>query len=150
MKIYYYTISRALSQDIRIRVTDKARTVAAGMQELVQLLREAEMTTDKSDDNTKLWGTARSLLGINPTLGVHAHVPQPSDWTHGAQHDDDFYSNPDFLKAVEEIERAVHDRNALSNGASVTLGVDHGAGSSHVRQNTHNVLGECASVSMLL
>ncbi|XP_031097560.1 uncharacterized protein LOC116001763 [Ipomoea triloba] len=127
-------LMRPEKKDIRIRVTDKARTVA-------------EMTTDKSDDNTKLWGTARSLLGINPTLGVHAHVPQPSDWTDGAQHDDDFYSNPDFLKAVEEIERAVHDRNALSNGASVTLGVDHGAGSSHVRHNTHNVtLVERASV----
>nr|GLL41939.1 uncharacterized protein LOC109179738 isoform X2 [Ipomoea trifida] len=123
--------------DIRIRVTDKARTVAAGIKELVQLLREAEMTTDKSDENTKLWDTTRSLIGIQPTPGVHAHVPPPSLCTNVAQPDDDFYSNPDFLNAVEEIERAVHERNALSNGMSFTLGGDHGAGPSHVPHTTH-------------
>nr|GMD86831.1 uncharacterized protein LOC109157732 isoform X2 [Ipomoea batatas] len=87
-----------MSQDIRIRVTDKARTVAAG---------------------------------------VHAHVPPPSLCINVAQPDDDFYSNPDFLNAVEEIERAVHERNALSNGTSFTLGGGHGAGPSHVPHTTH-------------
>nr|GMD31270.1 uncharacterized protein LOC109174777 [Ipomoea batatas] len=54
----------------------------------------------------------------------------------GTQSDDDFYSNPDFLKVVEEIECAVHEQNALSNVPSFSLGLSQGASTPHMEHMT--------------
>lgn len=123
---------QTLSQDLRIRVTDKARTVAASMLELVELLHEAEMTIDTSDDSAKLMDTTRALLGICPTYDAQPQAPPPAAWPSSTYIDDDFYSNPNFFKAVEEIERVVHERNALSNVPSFSLGLSQDVGMSHV------------------
>nr|GMC95766.1 uncharacterized protein LOC109155623 isoform X1 [Ipomoea batatas] len=91
---------------------------------------------------SKLFNTARSLVGIHPTLGVHAHAPPPSVSTDGTETDDNFYSNPDVLKAVEEIEHAVHKRNALYNGPSLSGVLPEDAGTTTVRQMTNNATSE--------
>nr|GME10575.1 uncharacterized protein LOC109178682 isoform X1 [Ipomoea batatas] len=118
--------------DLRIRVTDKARTVVASMLELVELLHEAEMTIDTSDDSAKLMDTTRALLGICPTYDAQPQAPPPAAWPSSTYIDDDFYSNPNFFKAVEEIERVVHERNALSNVPSFSLGLSQDVGMSQV------------------
>nr|GMD17586.1 uncharacterized protein LOC109178682 isoform X2 [Ipomoea batatas] len=135
-------MSCTLSQDLRVRVTEQARLVAPGILHLVELLREAEMEADQSDQTSKLFNTARSLVGIRPTLAVHAHAPPSSVSTNGTELDDDFYSNPDVLKAVEEIEHAVHKRNALYNEPSFNGVVLEDAVTTTVREMTNNATSE--------
>nr|GMC78943.1 uncharacterized protein LOC109189836 [Ipomoea batatas] len=129
-------------KDLRVRVTEQARMVAPGILHLVELLREAEMEADQSDQTSKLFNTARSLVGIHPTLVVHAHAPPSSVSTDGTELDDDFYSNPDVLKAVEEIEHAVHKRNALYNEPSFNGVLLEDAGTTTVREMTNNATSE--------
>nr|GMC77849.1 uncharacterized protein LOC109178682 isoform X2 [Ipomoea batatas] len=102
------------------------------MLELVELLHEAEMTIDTSDDSAKLMDTTRALLGICPTYDAQPQAPPPAAWPSSTYIDDDFYSNPNFFKAVEEIERVVHERNALSNVPSFSLGLSQDVGMSQV------------------
>jgi len=81
---------------------------------------------------------------------VHAHAPPSSVSTDGTELDDDFYSNPDVLKAVEEIEHAVHKRNALYNEPSFNGVVLEDAVTTTVREMTNNVTSEeRASVRMI-
>ncbi|XP_031106756.1 uncharacterized protein LOC116011343 [Ipomoea triloba] len=129
-------------KDLRVRVTEQARLVAPGILQLVELLREAEMEADQSDQSSKLFNTARSLVGIHPTVGVPAHAPPPAVSADGTETDDDFYSNPDVLKAVEEIEHAVHKRNALYNGPSLSGVLPEDAATTTVRQMTNNATSE--------
>nr|GMC64727.1 uncharacterized protein LOC109189836 [Ipomoea batatas] len=129
-------------KDLRVRVTEQARLVAPGILHLVELLHEAEMEANQSDQTSKLFNTARSLVGIHPTLAVHAHAPPSSVSTDGTELDDDFYSNPDVLKAVEEIEHAVHKRNALYNEPSFNGVVLEDAVTTTVREMTNNVTSE--------
>nr|GMC78940.1 uncharacterized protein LOC109189836 [Ipomoea batatas] len=129
-------------KDLRVRVTEQAQMVAPGILHLVELLREAEMEADQSDQTSKLFNTARSLVGIHPTLAVHAYAPPSSVSTDGTELDDDFYSNPDVLKAVEEIEHAVHKRNALYNEPSFNGVLLEDAGTTTVREMTNNAASE--------
>nr|GMD95304.1 uncharacterized protein LOC109154677 [Ipomoea batatas] len=114
------------------RVMEKARLVAVSVLEFVQAVEEATRDSVVDDNLKQVVGVTQKLLGLckhgSPTVPVPDHVEVEPTFT---QQEDAIWDNPDFLRGVEDIERAIQRREALKDMPSFSLGLtppDQGVG----------------------
>nr|GMD52448.1 uncharacterized protein LOC109155335 [Ipomoea batatas] len=133
-------------------VMEKARLVAVSVLEFVQAVEEATRDSVVDDNLKQVVGATQKLLGLckhgSPTVHVPDHVEVEPTFT---QQEDAIWDNPDFIRGVEEIERAIQRREALKDMPSFSLGLtppDQGVGWGDMNANApeHQVDGhaECA------
>nr|GLL33432.1 uncharacterized protein LOC109155335 [Ipomoea trifida] len=133
------------------RVMEKARHSMAVL-EFVQAVEEATRDSVVDDNLKQVVGATQKLLGLckhgSPTMHVPDHVEVEPTFT---QQEDAIWDNPDFIRGVEEIERAIQRREALKDMPSFSLGLtppDQGVGWGDMNANApeHQVDGhaECA------
>nr|GMD95284.1 uncharacterized protein LOC109155335 [Ipomoea batatas] len=134
------------------RVMEKARHVAVAVLEFVQAVEEATRDSVVDDNLKQVVGATQKLLGLckhgSPTVHVPDHVEVEPTFT---QQEDAIWDNPNFIRGVEEIERAIQRREALKDMSSFSLGLtppDQGVGWGDMNANApeHQVDGhaECA------
>nr|GMD12173.1 uncharacterized protein LOC109155364 [Ipomoea batatas] len=134
------------------RVMEKARLVVVSVLEFVQAVEEATRDSVVDDNLKQVLGATQKLLGLckhgSPTVHVPDHVEVEPTFT---QQEDAIWDNLDFIRGVEEIERAIQRREALKDMPSFSLGLtppDQGVGWADMNANApeHQVDGhaECA------
>nr|GLL35869.1 uncharacterized protein LOC109155335 [Ipomoea trifida] len=95
-------------------LTSNTRTIATGLLKVARLVENAPTAILEDDRFKKMFETARQLLGFK--------AQEDQDLTF-SQQEDAFWSNPEFLNAVDEIVRAVQKRTYLNDIPSFSLGL---------------------------
>nr|GMC48059.1 uncharacterized protein LOC109155335 [Ipomoea batatas] len=95
-------------------LTSNTRTIATGLLKVARLVENAPTAILEDDRFKKMFETARQLLGFK--------AQEDQDLTFSRQ-EDAFWSNPEFLNAVDEIVRAVQKRTYLNDIPSFSLGL---------------------------
>nr|GMC92218.1 uncharacterized protein LOC109155335 [Ipomoea batatas] len=90
------------------------RTIATGLLKVARLVENAPTAILEDDRFKKMFETARQLLGFKAQEDQHLTL---------SQQEDAFWSNPEFLNAVDEIVRAVQKRTYLNDIPSFSLGL---------------------------
>nr|GMD82158.1 uncharacterized protein LOC109155335 [Ipomoea batatas] len=90
------------------------RTIATGLLKVARLVENAPTAILEDDRFKKMFETARQLLGFKAQEDQHLTF---------SQQEDAFWSNPEFLNAVDEIVRAVQKRTYLNDIPSFSLGL---------------------------
>nr|GMC97383.1 uncharacterized protein LOC109155335 [Ipomoea batatas] len=95
-------------------LTSNTWTIATGLLKVARLVENAPTAILEDDRFKKMFETARQLLGFK--------AQEDQDLTF-SQQEDAFWSNPEFLNAVDEIVRAVQKRTYLNDIPSFSLGL---------------------------
>nr|GMD88152.1 uncharacterized protein LOC109155335 [Ipomoea batatas] len=95
-------------------LTSNTRTIATGLLKVARLVENAPTAILEDDRFKKMFETARQLLGFKAQEDQHLTFSQQKDA---------FWSNPEFLNAVDEIVRAVQKRTYLNDIPSFSLGL---------------------------
>nr|GMD89572.1 uncharacterized protein LOC109155335 [Ipomoea batatas] len=95
-------------------LTSNTRTIATGLLKVARLVENAPTAILEDDRFKKMFETARQLLGFKAQEDQHLTF---------SQQEDAFWSNPEFLNAVDEIVRAVQKRSYLNDIPSFSLGL---------------------------
>nr|GMC78947.1 uncharacterized protein LOC109150412 [Ipomoea batatas] len=113
-------------QSLIERVTQKAKAAASSIRELMKVLHEAAGGTSElqADSLVRVVGAAQRLVGLRPSGGIHGMTTErQADTTTFTQSEDAFWADPENLRAVEEIERTILERNAIQELPSFSLGI---------------------------
>nr|GMD54674.1 uncharacterized protein LOC109189836 [Ipomoea batatas] len=113
-------------QSLIERVTQKAKAAASSIRELMKVLHEAAGGTSEPqpDSLVRVVGAAQRLVGLRPSGGIHGMTTErQADTTTFTQSEDAFWADPENLRAVEEIERTILERNAIQELPSFSLGI---------------------------
>nr|GMC54007.1 uncharacterized protein LOC109171666 [Ipomoea batatas] len=114
-----------LSKPLIDRVIEKAKAAAMSIRELLQVLREASSPgLDVQADNlVQVLAASRLLLRFGPLTTGHSMPTQDPSQSLFTASQDAFWAEPVNLRALEEIERAVEERNAFQDMPSFSLGM---------------------------
>lgn len=107
------------------RVIEKAKAAAMSIRELLQVLREASspMLDVQADNLVQVLAASRLLLRFGPLTTGHSMPTQDPSQSLFTASQDAFWAEPVNLRALEEIERAVEERNAFQDMPSFSLGM---------------------------
>nr|GLL27285.1 uncharacterized protein LOC109155335 [Ipomoea trifida] len=94
--------------------THSCNTSTTGLLKVARLVENAPTAILEDDMFKKMSETARQLLGFKAQEDQHLTF---------SQQEDAFWSNPEFLNAVDEIVRAVQKRTYLNDIPSFSLGL---------------------------
>ncbi|XP_019183761.1 PREDICTED: uncharacterized protein LOC109178682 isoform X2 [Ipomoea nil] len=107
------------------RVVEKARAVARSVLELIQVIHEASgaKSSTQTDSLIQVLSASHLMLGRGLQTSGQGGDSQGSTQSLFTPSQDAFWANPENVRALGEIERAIQERNAMLDIPSFSLGL---------------------------